>query len=275
MIGKQTITISVLCLSRNAVAGLMFSLTLASFLFSSCGSLTGRIPEKSADHIKAVNLLSSLNTKNKNLKAFKGIGRIKLWHNNDTWLDERVAWAADSPSSLRIEVLVSGHPAIKFSTDGNFLYYLDLTTKPSSFKKIRSTDACLDRLVSIPIRSRDVVSLLSGRIPIHEYTSAGLIKSKLKKGYILVLKKRWRGVIEKIYLDENKSEIQKVEIFNTDGSLKYRAVFKSMQHIKDYHVPLKLVISNDDGAGFMLDIERYMADVSVSPSMFVLSPPKK
>ena len=247
----------------------------ASFLFSSCASLTGRIPEKSAEHVKAVNLLLSLNTKNKNLKAFKGIGKIKLWHNNNPRIDERVAWACANPSSLLIVVLVSGHPAIKFSTDGNFLYYLDLTTKPSSFKKIRSSDACLDRLVSIPIRSGDLVSLLSGRIPIHEYTSAGLIKNNLKKGYILVLKKRWRGVIEKIYLDENKSDIQKVEIFKSDGSLKYRAAFKTMQYIKGYNVPLKLVISNDDGAGFMLDIERYMADATVSPSMFVLSPPEK
>jgi hypothetical protein len=254
---------------------LIFSLVATSFLFSSCTSLTDRIPEKSADHVEAVNLLSSLNTKNQNLKAFKGIGRIKLWGNNNPRIDERVAWAGANPSSLLIVVLVSGHPAIKFSTDGNFLYYLDLTTKPSSFKKISSTDASLDRLVSIPIRSRDVVSLLSGRIPIHEYTSAGLKKNKFKKGYILVLKKRWRGVIEKIYLDENKSDIQKVEIFKSDGSLKYRAVFERMKHIKGYHVPLKLVISNDDGTGFMLDIERYMADVTVSPSVFVLSPPEK
>ena len=254
---------------------LIFSLVAASFLFSSCASLTGRIPEKSADHVEAVNLLSSLNTKNQSLKAFKGVGRIKLWHNNNRRIDGRVAWAGANPSSLRIEVLVSGHPAIKFSTDGNFLYYLDLTTKPTSFKKIRSTDACLDRLVSIPIRSRDVVSLLSGCIPTHDYTSAGLIKNKLKKGYILVLKKKWRGVIEKIYLDENKSDIQKVEIFKSDGSLKYRAIFKTMQHVKDYHMPLKLVISNDEGVGFILDIERYMADVTFSPSMFVLSPPGK
>ncbi len=251
---------------------LIFSLVATAFFLSACSSFTGRIPEKSADHVEAVNLLSYLNTKNQNLHAFKGIGRIKLWHSNNPGIDERVMWAGANPSSLLIVVLVSGHPAIKFSTDGNFLYYLDLTVKPSSFKKIRSSDACLDRLVSIPIRSRDVVSLLSGRIPIHKYTSAGLIKNKLKKGYILVLKKKWRGVIEKIYLDENKSDIQKVEIFKSDGSLKYRAAFETMQYIKGYHVPLKLVISNDNGAGFMLDIERYMADAAVSPSMFVLSP---
>jgi outer membrane lipoprotein-sorting protein len=254
---------------------LIFSLVAASFVFSSCAGLTDRIPEKSADHLEAVNLLSSLNTKNQNLKAFKGVGRIKLWGKNNPRIDERVAWAGSNPSSLLIVVLVSGHPAIKFSTDGNFLYFLDLTTKPPSFKKISSTDANLDRLVSIPIRSRDVVSLLSGRIPIHDFTSAGLKKNKIKKGYIIVLKKRWRGVIEKIYLDENMSDIQKVEIFKSDGSLMYRAVFQRMKQIKGYYVPLKLVISNDDGTGFMLDIERYLADVTVSPSLFVLSPPEK
>ena len=254
---------------------LIFSLVATAFLFSSCANLTGRISGKSSVHVEAANLLSSVNKKNQNLKTFKGIGTIKLWHNNNHRIDERVAWAGADPSSLRIVVLISRHPAIKFSTDGNFLYYLDLTTKPPFFKKIRSTNARLDPLISIPIRSRDVVSLLSGRIPIHDYTSAGLIKNKLKKGYILILKKRWRGVIEKIYLDENKSDIHKIEIFNPDGSLKYRAVFKTMQYIKGYHVPLKLVISNDDGAGFMLDIERYMADATVSPSMFVLSPPIK
>ena len=254
---------------------LIFSLAAATFFFSSCASLTGRTPDKSASQLEAVNLLSTLNKKNQNLKAFKGIGTIKLWHNNTPRFDERVAWAGANPLNLRIVVLVSGHPAIKLSTDGRFLYYLDLTTKPPIFKKIRSTDASLDRLVSIPIRSRDVVSLLSGRTPIHDYSSAGLIKNKLKKGYIIVLKKRWRGVIEKIYLDEKKSAIQKVEVFKPDGSLKYRAEFKAMQYVKGYHVPLKLVISNDDGAGFALDIERYIADAAVSPSMFVLSPPKK
>ena len=91
----------------------------------------------------------------------------------------------------------------------------------------------------------------------------------------MVLKKRWQGTIEKIYLNENKSDIIAIEIFKPDGSLKYRAAFKTMQHIKGYQVPLKLVISNDDGSGFMLDIERYLADVVVSPSMFALSPPNK
>lgn len=254
---------------------LIFSLAAATFFFSSCASLTGRTPDKSASQVEAATLLSAVNKKNQNLKAIKGVGTIKLWHNNTFRFDERVAWVGAIPSNLRMVVLVSGHPAIKLSTDGRFLCYLDLTTKPPFFKKIRSTDASLDRLVSIPIRSHDIVSLLSGRTPIQNYSSAEVIKNKLNKGYILVLKKRWRGVIEKIYLDEKKSDIQKVEIFKPDGSIQYRVEFKTMQYVKGYHVPLKLVISNDEGTGFTLEIERYIADAVVSPSMFVLSPPQK
>jgi hypothetical protein len=254
---------------------LIFSFAAVLLLFFSCASLTDRTPDKFSSHGEAVNLLSTVGKKNQSLKTFKGIGTIKLWHKNKPKIDERIAWVAANPSSLRIVVLAARYPAIKLSTDGNFLYYLNLTSKPPLFKKIRSSDANLDRLVSIPIRSRDVVSLLSGRIPIHDYTSAGLIESKSKKGYVLVLKKRWRGVIEKVYLDEKKSDIQKVEVFQPDGSLKYRAEFKAMQYIKGYHVPLKLVISNEDGTGFALDIKRYIADAAVSPSMFVLSPPQK
>lgn len=254
---------------------IIFSLAAASFFFTSCAILTGRTPDKSATQVEAVNLLSTVNKKNKSLKAFKGIGTIKLWHNNAPRFDERVAWVGANPLNLRIEVIGLGHSAIKLSTDGRFFYYLDLTSKPPFFKKIRSTDASLDRLVSIPIRSRDIVSLLSGRAPIHDYSSAGLIQNKFKKGYILVLKKRWRGVIEKIYLDEKKSDIHKVEIFKPDGSIQYRAEFKKMQHVKGYHVPLKLVISNDEGTGFTLEVERYITDAVVSPSMFVISPPLK
>ncbi len=254
---------------------LIFSLGTAAFLFSACSSLTGRIPEKSADQVEALNLLSSLNIKNHGLKTFKGIGKIKLWHNDKLQFNERVAWAGMDPESLLIVVYVSGLPVRKISTNGKWLYYLDLTSKHFPFKKIRSANANLDQLVSIPIRSSDVVSLLSGRVPVHEHTSVGLLKNKPENGYILVLKKGWSGVIEKIYLDVNKSQVQKVEIFNADGSLKYRAIFERMQHIKGYHVPLRLAISNDNGDGFMLDIERYMADVSVSSSMFVLSPPEK
>jgi len=47
-----------------------------------------------------------------------------------------------------------------------------------------------------------------------------------------------------------------------------------MQNIEGYSVPSSLVLSTDDGSGFRLDVDKYWVGVSVSPSMFVLTPPE-
>jgi hypothetical protein len=65
-----------------------------------------------------------------------------------------------------------------------------------------------------------------------------------------------------------------VENFYFTGDLKYRAEFKKMQDINGYRVPSRLVFSTDDGSGFQLDVDRYWAGVSVSPPLFVLTPPE-
>jgi hypothetical protein len=65
-----------------------------------------------------------------------------------------------------------------------------------------------------------------------------------------------------------------VETFYLNGDLKYRAEFNTMQDIQGYRVPSRLVLTTDDGSGFQLDVERYWAGVSVSPSLFVLTPPE-
>jgi hypothetical protein len=46
-----------------------------------------------------------------------------------------------------------------------------------------------------------------------------------------------------------------------------------MQAVNKYQVPLRLSISSDEGMGFQLEVQKYWADVPVSPSMFVLDPP--
>jgi hypothetical protein len=54
----------------------------------------------------------------------------------------------------------------------------------------------------------------------------------------------------------------------------YRLELIGMQEIKSYRVPYRLRVSNDDGAGFQLDLDRYWADATVSPSVFTLTPLK-
>jgi len=77
-----------------------------------------------------------------------------------------------------------------------------------------------------------------------------------------------------IYFNKNKSRVRKVEVFDSSGALAYRVEFCGIQTIKGYQVPDCLVFSDAEGRGFQLDIDRYWADVEVSPSAFVLTPPE-
>jgi hypothetical protein len=79
-------------------------------------------------------------------------------------------------------------------------------------------------------------------------------------------------VIQKIYLNEDKKDVKKVELFDVNEKLLYFVVIDSLQKINKYHVPLKLSVSSDNGNGFKIDVHKYWADVSVNPSMFVLTP---
>ena len=70
----------------------------------------------------------------------------------------------------------------------------------------------------------------------------------------------------------SKRVVEKIEVL-AGNRIVYRAEFRRMRSLKQYRVPMRLVISNDNGDVFQLDIERYWANVSVTPDMFVLNPP--
>lgn len=250
---------------------------LFGFGLSACSSITASLSGREEDlaSISATqNLLSALEAQNSTLRNFKGIGTIKVWNDRKVQIDERVAWVGSLPLKISIAVLISGYPAVKLASDGEWFYYLEAQGNQSYYKKIRTADANLKRLISIPIGSNDVLTLLGGRVPMREHHQAQLKEDESGNGYVLILKKRWWGTIEKIYVDDTMSQVRQIEIFNRSGSLDYRASFEQFKDVQGYRLPFKLKISNDHGADCQLDIDRYWADVSVSPSMFVLNPPE-
>lgn len=260
-------------------AGLNLTILSALFLFYGCSSFSGKISgpvgnlKQHGKLYETRDLLSRLKNDNNSLKTFKGIGEITLWRNKKIQIDERIAWVGAEPISLSIVILVSGHPAIKFASNGKYLYYLNSFAGKNPFGKIPATDASLKRLISIPINTSDLVTFLTGRIPIRKHDSIELIPERDGNGNILVLKKWW-WTVEKIYLDGDLMNVRKVEVFDITGSLMYRALLSRMQNIQGYRIPLKLIFSTDDeDVVFQLIIDKYQPNISVSPSMFVLIPP--
>jgi len=250
-------------------------LIIACLFSPACANLTGRVPEIEgpSEKYEAIKLVSDLREQNAELRAFKGKGKITFWKNDKKNMVAGVAWVGSMPDRLRITIRnITGQPLLSFANDGNWFYFL--SHADGQFYKKRSTDANLKRFISIPIKSIDMFSILAGRAPVVKYSSAEIVKNGSDDGYILILKKRWGHVLEKIYLDENKKEVRKVETFDGAGDLAYRAEIYGMREIQGYQIPSRLVLSNDDGSVFQLDIDRYWADVSVSPSIFGLTSPE-
>jgi hypothetical protein len=247
----------------------------------------GLLPPSEADA-----MVSTLKRQNHKLATFKGLGNIVLLGSEGKEVATRIAWVASAPDRIRITLSsISGQPIISVASDGRWLYLISYA-KGEFFKK-RATSSNMKQFFSISIKSQDIVNILAGRVPFGKYDSAVLIKGgSLKRspgessdaaensspagnvhGNILILKDKWGNILEKIYLDPSL-DVQKIEMFHSTGDLLYRVEFYGMHQINGYRIPSRLKVSNNDGKGFKLDLNRYWADARVSPSVFTLTPPK-
>ena len=271
-------------------------LFICIFFISGCTGLSHRISEESKEFhssSEAKAIISILVSQNHTLKTIKGVGKITFLEKEIT---TRIAWVASPPDKIRITLSsVSGHPMISAATDGQWFYFFSHAT--GDFYKKRPTNFNMKRFFSIAIKSEDIVNILLGRIPVVEYDSVDFMEDRSIKGLsainsksvevsslnkdikgnknssVLLLKNKWGNVREKIYLND-RQVAHKIEMFDSTGALVYRLELIRMQEIKSYRVPYRLKVSNDDGAGFQLDLDRYWADAAVSPSVFTLAPPK-
>jgi len=250
---------------------------IAAFLISGCAVFRPAreleiTPAEKANEVR--DLLSVLKTQNDALRNFKGIGNIQIRQNSRLQLDQRVAWLGEKPVKLSIAVLISGYPAVKLATDGKWLYYLEVHGQDTTFRKVPASDPSLRKLISIPISASEVITLLTGKIPMPKFDSAALIEERAPPGYVLVLKEKWWGIRQKIYYDQSISEVRQVDVFQRSGALKYRAEIENRQSINGFQVPLQLRLLTHDGADCLLMIDRYWVNVDPPPSVFVLAPPK-
>jgi len=259
----------------------IFLLLFSVLPISACAGLSdkisinifGPVQTTASYEPEAGRLLSSLKYKNLNIKTFKGTGRVTFSGKNGALTSANIAWVAEEMDKISIVLRdILGRPIANLVSDGEWLYFV--SHADNIFYKKSSDNANLKDFISVPVSIKDVILLLSGRVPVYEFDSADVKYAENGK-CVLNLRKKWFGVAEKIYFGMNCQDVAEVEIFDAWGDLLYRASFEGEKKVNEYHIPLRLVVSNDSGDYLRLDIERYWSDIPVSGSAFVLNPPEK
>jgi hypothetical protein len=179
---------------------------------------------------------------------------------------ERVVWLGSASGKLRFEVLgFSGQPVATIACDGERFYY----RRGNTVHKFRSTDPSLKQVVSIPVKTSDIVTMMTGRVPLLEYHAASVVEDE--DAHVLVLEQKWAGIREKVYFDPDADTVHKIEVFDLSGDLRYRAEFDRMREISGYQIPFTMTLSNDDNTSFLLHVSNYWVNVPLVPSAFVLN----
>lgn len=251
----------------------LVGLALAVFLFHGCSALSPRqSPREIALQAEAEDLLRQLSSRNQALEAFKGIGSIRVEQPRQAPISGRLAWVAQVPSKVRFVFLVSGRPVLVFAADGQHVYLVDPRSPEETYHKVRSAEGDLDRFVSLPLRTRDLVALMAGRTPVLAHSEVRLELDPERGTRVLVLKKWWAAV-QKIDLAPDGRTVKRIDFLQRDGKLRYRVEYLQEQVVQGFTVPKRLRISDDEGAALTLTLDRYEIVDVPDAEVFTIAPP--
>ncbi len=238
----------------------------AFILLSGCAGLN---PGRPDCHTKqAFKLANSVKDLNKNIKSCTGIGWIRISTKKRT--DKfRIAWVALNPDKIRLTLLDTGFPVETIIADGEKVIFISHTGKHSLYK-INTPNPSLMAILSIPVKVRGIISLLSGRIPLKNFNSACLSGSDNSGKMTLILNEEWRGMSQKIIFDP-KGLICKYELLDSE---KWPLYSVSLAKFKTYgisRIPLKIKITDASGRDLELEITDYRVNTPVKNSAFSLT----
>ncbi|MEN8247201.1 MAG: DUF4292 domain-containing protein [Thermodesulfobacteriota bacterium] len=252
---------------------ILISLTI---LATGCSTLRQRAegPLATSSSPEAEALFNRLQSRNSDLHSFKGTGRIRM-EGDDGIQHARLMWAGYQNEKLRLEVMAgTGRPVFSFADDGDRIYLISHTE--NRFYSKRSSNATLEKLISLPITVSACLDLLAGRIPAETRFLPMTVQQGEKDGeQILVLEglKRASGS-QKVYVDASSEDVRLIEVKAGDGTLSYQVEFVHMQQISGFKMPEELRISNGKKASLRIVVERFWPNVPVSDDLFILAKPQ-
>jgi outer membrane lipoprotein-sorting protein len=256
--------------SKGTMSCLRMAGIFLFLLLPACSHLGPGPPVTGEAAERAQFLMSGIKAGNLAVGAVKGIGRISL-EDAGAVQSTRAAWVAAPDGRIRMEMLgPTGHSVAKFIFDGNtYAYVSHLDQQVHTYSR---SNLNLGPLMGVAVPADDMVFYLVGGIPLREYDHMDLVTDDATGHPVLVLTKRWRGTVQKIYPDMERQTVNRVEVFNRWGQLAYRADLGRFRQVNERQIPFSIQLTDEDGNGLRIDSDNYWTDVSLAPEMFSIAP---
>jgi outer membrane biogenesis lipoprotein LolB len=204
---------------------------------------------------------------NRDVRTFKGSGTAELIRDESRQVG-RAVWVGKVSTHLRVSLLDPvGRPISTLVTDGEVLA-ARMGSDGNGFRA-HSANPSLKPVLGVPIRARDVIRLLAGRIP--AAAPRGIVLEEDR----LILTDRWNRRILIVELDADRRRPLAVERY-AGGERQYRAVLKTGDPGPEgIQTPNRLtLLAADESARFDLRVDRFWVNQSLPARAFALEPPK-
>ncbi|MBI9091314.1 MAG: hypothetical protein JEZ12_19040 [Desulfobacterium sp.] len=244
----------------------LFLLGAALVLLTGCAGLTPR-DARTQDPIATL-LAARVTSINPGLQTFKGTARVTLADEN-TSQRFKIAWAAFLPDKIRLTILKSGLPLETILADGTQVFFVSHTGEHSPHR-IKDPNPSLKRVISMPVRIQEIISLLAGRIPMEPFDSAMLSTDGPSSETTLVLARKWRGTVGTVQVDQ-KNQILGFQRLNNNRDPIYSTERRDLKSYGSHTIPMKTVINDSSGRTLTLEITSFYPDVPVKESVFSLT----
>jgi hypothetical protein len=124
--------------------------------------------------------------------------------------------------------------------------------------------------VSIPLQLDDLFALLSGNVPVVPFHSAEMGYSEKDHQWRLSLYRRWRRLVESIWMKHGEVAVDRIEVFDRSGHLAYMATFEKYREVEGVLMPRQTVLSDQEGHLLSLEVERFWRNVAIPAEAFAL-----
>jgi hypothetical protein len=115
----------------------------------------------------------------------------------------------------------------------------------------------------MPVRPEDLFALLSGQPPILPFHRAKIQGLTAEGGWLISLYKTWGRLVEKIWLKEDETTIEQIEVFDGWGDLQYRIGFSEFQYVETFHLPHRIEISDPEGPLWSIMVEKFWINIAI------------